>query len=707
MMKKFTWDKSSYIINGERVFLISGECHYFRVPKERWREVLQNFKDLGGNCVATYVPWILHEPSEGEFRFSDVPERDLEGFLQLCAEMRLYVICRPGPYTYSELKYDGLPGWLCQNYPEILAEDISGKPFRESSVSYVHSTYWEKVSKWYNAVCPIIAKYQLGQDGSVAMLQLDNELTGVHVWFNSLDYNKESMGFGLENGRYPIYLRNKYKDIEALNNVYETDFINFSSVKPCKNQNVISAKDYLDFYFKTLAEYVAFLADLARSNGINCTLAHNAGNTSMLPYMDDTLEKMKSGFLIGADHYYMGQDWKQNSPTPQAALQLFCSSEILLQREMPPTVMEMQCGCPFDWPPVMPKDMKSFYMSAVAFGMKGFNYYVFAGGATPFNMGRFNPYDYYAPISYKGEITRSHIALKEFSSFLCNHQFLSQSKIQYDFAIGCESRYAKGGFYDKEQAALGRFTDAKAWSFLWNGITISAFCGGYMPQAICLERDEFIPNTAKPLFVTASSSMSRKVQKKLIDYISAGGKMLIAPEIPYLDEDYKNCTLLSDFIGAGTPEKYTELMTTSLDITLNGKDIVFTDDPVFCFKKDIPTITEISYVNDCLCGLHKSFENGGEIIWLGYSWSHSRKEHSLIISECMALLGAQCKNVKSTNENIWAILHHTENSKMLFLLNLFTTKGVTSISLAQSDGKYSELGNFEIEPFEVKAIVLT
>ena len=32
-MKSFSFDKDGYIIDGVRQFLISGEFHYFRVPK--------------------------------------------------------------------------------------------------------------------------------------------------------------------------------------------------------------------------------------------------------------------------------------------------------------------------------------------------------------------------------------------------------------------------------------------------------------------------------------------------------------------------------------------------------------------------------------------------------------------------------------------------------------------------------------------------
>ena len=131
IMETLNWNKKSFMINGKPGFLISGEFHYFRVPKEAWRTRLQLLKGAGMNCVATLVPWVIHEPVEGSFVFGDVPERDLEGFLKLCNEMQLYVLCRPGPYQYSEMYHGGLPGWLSENYPELGAIiDRLSKTFR-------------------------------------------------------------------------------------------------------------------------------------------------------------------------------------------------------------------------------------------------------------------------------------------------------------------------------------------------------------------------------------------------------------------------------------------------------------------------------------------------------------------------------------------------------------------------------------------------
>ena len=182
-------------------------------------------------------------------------------FFVLLGTAGLYVIARPGPYQYSELKYDGLPGWLCENYPELHAKDIEGKSFRTSSISYVHPLFLEKAHTWFDHVAPIIAAHTVSRGGPVAITQLDNEMTGIHIWFGSLDYNPVSMGFGKPDGRYPRFLRRRYDEVGALNHAYATTFKSFEEVKPlvpagsAAAAQVRRAKDYFDFYLATVAEY--------------------------------------------------------------------------------------------------------------------------------------------------------------------------------------------------------------------------------------------------------------------------------------------------------------------------------------------------------------------------------------------------------------------------------------------------------------------
>lgn len=118
-MKTFTVEKDGFRLGGEPFRVISGAIHYFRVPREYWRDRLIKLKACGFNTVETYVAWNMHEPREGEFDYSDM--LDIEDFLATAAELGLYAIVRPGPYICSEWEFGGLPWWLLKMTASVCA----------------------------------------------------------------------------------------------------------------------------------------------------------------------------------------------------------------------------------------------------------------------------------------------------------------------------------------------------------------------------------------------------------------------------------------------------------------------------------------------------------------------------------------------------------------------------------------------------------
>ena len=85
----------SLLFDGQPVFPVMGEFHYSRCPQAEWRDELLKMKAGGVDIVATYVFWIHHEESEGQWDWSG--QRDLKKFLQTCNELGLKVVVRCGP----------------------------------------------------------------------------------------------------------------------------------------------------------------------------------------------------------------------------------------------------------------------------------------------------------------------------------------------------------------------------------------------------------------------------------------------------------------------------------------------------------------------------------------------------------------------------------------------------------------------------------
>ena len=158
-MATVTYDDSSFLVDGKRIWLVSGSIHYFRVPKELWRDRLLKAKRAGLNCICTYVAWNFHEPSEGQWDMEG--DRDIAEFVRLAGELGLYVILRPGPYICAEWDFGGLPGWLTTK---------TGMGYRTNNAAFMH--YFDK---YFRQLLPRLADHQVTRGGSIILIQNENE----------------------------------------------------------------------------------------------------------------------------------------------------------------------------------------------------------------------------------------------------------------------------------------------------------------------------------------------------------------------------------------------------------------------------------------------------------------------------------------------------------------------------------------------------
>ncbi|QHW34707.1 hypothetical protein GZH47_30545 [Paenibacillus rhizovicinus] len=709
-MEPIAWDRISYTINGKRQFLISGEFHYFRVPARDWRERLERFREAGGNCVATYIPWILHEPAEGDIRFGDKPERDLERFLALCGELGLYVICRPGPYQYSEMKYCGLPPWLIDGYPDILARTIDGHIMVRDSVSYLHPVFLAKVKAWFNIVCPIIAAYATSKGGPVAFVQFDNELTGIHEWFGGWDYHPETMGFGREEGRYTAFLRNKYRTVERLNAAYGTAVSVLADMRPISSAAMTSigdrrrVKDYQDFYFGTIAEYAVLLTGWMRESGIDGDFIHNSANPGSNGYHAETVERLGSGFILGSDHYYnLDLDWNANNPTPKYAVNALLSHEMLRHYGFPSTIYELPGGSPSDWPPITADDLSCCYWTNIAFGMKGFNYYVFAGGYNPEGIGGDGEvYDYQAAIAPDNAIRPHYYAQKRFGALLQEHSWLVEAERAVDFYIGLDREHSRSSYY---AAGHRPFGNADAWTFLSKGLLMTSLCASYSPELLDLYSDNAVNAAGKPILVAASACMAANVQQRLVNAVKRGGKLLLAPVIPQLDENFNPCTILKDFLDGAEAEPFTA---SEREVRVGSIPQVYVNQGLWVSAKlpEGASVIAEEKKSGGIAGWKKRYPNGGCVIWLGIQWKFTKYGHMDMLRELLNELGGDAPAVRCDNPNLWTALRSDGSSRMLFVMNLFASPMEADVSLRLSDGQYAEPIRCCLKPMEVQTLLI-
>lgn len=145
-------------LDGAPTVPVSGEIHYSRVPRARWRERLELMRSGGVTIASTYVIWAHHVPVRGEPDFAG--GLDVGAFVDACADAGLAVVLRVGPWCHGEVRNGGFPDWV-------------------QHADVAHRTddprYLALVREWYAQVAAAVAD-RCGPDGPVLGIQLDNEL---------------------------------------------------------------------------------------------------------------------------------------------------------------------------------------------------------------------------------------------------------------------------------------------------------------------------------------------------------------------------------------------------------------------------------------------------------------------------------------------------------------------------------------------------
>ncbi len=161
--------------NEEPFMMVTGEIHFSRLPKYRWRETLLKMKALGLNAISTYVFWNYHEEIKSEFDWSE--NKSVSDFLTICKELDLPVILRIGPWCHGEVVYGGFPKRI-----------VRMKKIRTNDKKYLKEVYeyWEGV---YKEVKPFL-------DGETIIgIQLENEYSGPVTHLKELRKIAEEIGF--------------------------------------------------------------------------------------------------------------------------------------------------------------------------------------------------------------------------------------------------------------------------------------------------------------------------------------------------------------------------------------------------------------------------------------------------------------------------------------------------------------------------------
>lgn len=150
-----------FLLDGKTFQIRSAEMHPQRIPRKYWRHRIQMAKAMGLNTIAFYIMWNDIEQPDGSFDFK-TDKRDIAHFMDLCAEEKMWVLFRPGPYICGEWDLGGLPHYLLKD-PNAKLRTTHDANFMKAQERYLR------------AIAKVAKPYLIQHGGPILMTQLENE----------------------------------------------------------------------------------------------------------------------------------------------------------------------------------------------------------------------------------------------------------------------------------------------------------------------------------------------------------------------------------------------------------------------------------------------------------------------------------------------------------------------------------------------------
>ncbi len=360
-------------VGRERMPLLSGAMHYFRLDPDAWRPALRELRNMGLPIVETYTPWGVHEVSPGEFDFgAKDPRHDLGRFIDLAAEEGLWVFIRPGPHINAEMTHFGLPERVvydkaCQaRSPRQNPVILPFPPQMFPVPSYASERFHDEAGLWYDAVGEVVAP-RIYPNGPVVLLQVDNEAS--YYFRNGAfdqDYHPDAIAM------YQRFIIERYGSLPAAAKAHGQRYPAESDINPPTRFEGQTPKDlprYLDwaeFQERLITNALTRMRGRMAEAGLTgVPVTHNvalgeAGLPISLPAIDSVVD------LMGLDYYHPA---REHRTIKRRTLLLAGTVEL-------PYSPEMGVGAPPWFTPLTHGDSMYCALTAFAYGLRGLNLYM-------------------------------------------------------------------------------------------------------------------------------------------------------------------------------------------------------------------------------------------------------------------------------------------------------------------------------------------
>lgn len=589
-MNEINIKNGSFLINEKAEIIHAAEFHYFRIPESQWESRLQLLKDTGFNTLATYIPWLWHEISEGDFDFcgSTHPMRNLESFLDLASEMGLWIIARPGPYIMAETINEGIPQWVFDTYPEVSVIDQNGH--HQSYLSYLHPQTETLIKAWYKAIFKVLSPRQITKGGKIIMVQLDNEM-GMIAWVrNMIDLNPDNLK------RFCDYLKDRGLE-------YASSRVVSALSKPSGSDELKIFKTYSFYYREAIRLYTERLWSYAKDNGMNVLPViniHGFGDQgrSFPIGLSQLISAIQiDGMVCATDVYpiHIGEDnFHQLLLINEMTKALQNKSQALFS-------IEFEAGGYTDFSGAQSSMMDLHTRLCLSSGMKGINHYLFMDGENHPELSPNKRHDWGHPVRKDGTFRSHYYRYPKLAKMMNSYgQALVLAKPVYETSIGfLIDDYMTEYTCDlikTENEVLRHFRNAIQFDGMARFLSIAHLNF----NAIEVRLQELDPKKMPHLWMMIHDRCPKKVQEKLVYYVENGGSLILMGHIPIKDENDEPCSILKEVFSITSMEKpkedkmdafgYTDIPV-SLIQSVNGNfDDVFAwtkSKQIIGFKKNI------------------------------------------------------------------------------------------------------------------------
>jgi beta-galactosidase len=688
----FEIKETNFYLNDKKVFLNSGEIHYFRIRRELWDRHLEAAREAGLTTVSTYVPWAWHESTEGVFDLdgTSCPERDLKGWLQRCQAHGLYCILKPGPFILAETRGAGLPDWFLEQYgDEVKMRNSKGEIVQSDGVSLFNQVFLEKVALWYDQIMPFISEREISAGGPVIMMQICNEI-GVFSWLaHQGDYGEEVRR------RFITFLSDKFNDIDEVNKIWGTDYKDFSQVElPPDGRVPYSSKEdrgrdyeWHCFWRTYYGDYLRMLTGMAREREVTVPLYHNLpgwiyGSGYEFPVnitMYEDLFGEKSEIIFGVDHIPEFLSYRNMHDD-----RIINDITHAMQGNKPLFAAEFQCGSREYHVVTNPREMELFYKASIANGLTGWNYYMFSQGRNPRRRGYSGETFYwFNPLTPEGERTSAFPLVQRMSKIVKTaEKLIVDAKREAEVCVLFYPPYYATELERPETGASGL-------QFNFSSIRRPAYFDGLLKVLQVLNIDYDMVDLRKAsvealakysqVWAFSTDEMNAADQQAVVDYVRAGGNLVIFPYLPDREMTQKPCTIIRDSISI-IPSGIEIIDSPLIDI-LNLKDIKCANPQITYSEKSLTGAEIIARtIRGSACGFKKDLGKGS-IIHLGTWIGFDTEGHKPVYEALLNRSGAKLRQTSANNENIAVRERFTvDHSAMLFIGNYYNEEQVGKVS---------------------------